>query len=887
MNISLKRRFLCVIVALVMIMTIFSDMEFANGAKTAKYQKISAQPESVSLIKDDGSLWSWGANSNPQSDDKSDQTSPRKIMDNVLSVSKGSHSAVIKTDGSLWTWGSNGCGELGDGTNKTSKTPKKVMDKVAKVSAGNEYTAVIKTDGSLWTWGANNYGQLGNGKIDVSPEAGIKPFKVMNGVADVCTGFDYTAAIKTDGSLWVWGQNWAGQLGDNTTKPCYTPKKVMDNVEAVSIYSSHTAVIKTDGSLWMWGGNRWGQLGDGTQTSSNKPKKVMEDVIAVSTNIGFTAAIKKDGSLWAWGDNDGGQLGNGNTIESSKPVKVMEDVVAVETSSRYILAQKIDGSLWMCGYNVVNPWCKVPTKVMENVAINNSVKKAIPYNENKNIKVLFNNNQVKFTQVPVIREGAILVAADEFFKAIGAAYKWNASTQSISVTSRDIKLGMQIGYNFISRNGIQRVLDTPPQLINGKVYIPVKSVAEELSASYEWDTEKQVAEINVLESTLLKKYSKYEEKMKIFGFDYLYNNQRPNSNEPVTKAEALKLAIAAVFNTDDISGFAAWHDEYENAIWVEYAKDSGITSENINMSNFEQKATYIDVITYLENCKKIFLKTYPVKTTDTKFKDIFEYSAEQQAAVADMLESGIITKLSDNLDGNKNIFKGQLNEMVVNFAERYNTIAPSGEKLVLDPKKQPSNANMYPYVLESVDKSYYEKPFFFYDSDKSLPKDLYAMKKGSYSQFEERSEDFLNNILNIDYRTITEEDFKERISRYLIFKPSDVNIRYYVKYVKDNQIIIEGSSKLLLPIIYFDGFDYRVRLRLNFEVKNSKTKDNLLYLDILNDYPVTYKNKKFDILVDYPVPITIGNNNIYMDESELYKGILDKDKCGITQKVGK
>ncbi|MDF2865687.1 MAG: copper amine oxidase [Clostridia bacterium] len=389
-----------------------------------------------------------------------------------------------------------------------------------------------------------------------------------------------------------------------------------------------------------------------------------------------------------------------------------------------------------------------------------------------------------------------------------------------------------------------------------------------------------------LNSIKYKDYVKYEEKMKTYGFDKLYNNQSAKTNESVTKAEALKLAIAAVFNKSDISDFAAEHNEYENAIWVEYAKDTEVTKEDININNFNDKAKYLDVITYFENCKKIFLKDQAIKNVDVKFKDISKYTIEQQTMIKDMVANEIIYEVFNKLDGKSNIVKGQLNELVVNFVEKYNTITMSGDKININPEKMPSNANQYPYTITTVDKSVYEKPFFSEYSERAMSaKELYSIKKENYSQVKTFTEEFFNVILNVDYKTITEESLRESLENYFIFVPNESAVKAYVKHVKDNEIVIQGNAKLQVPAIYFDGVSYRARMKLNFDIKNSKTKDNLLYLDLFDGLKKTYEKNSYEIFVDYYLAVGIGNYNIYLDQAELYNTILDKDKSGITKEV--
>ncbi|MCL1872632.1 MAG: S-layer homology domain-containing protein [Clostridiales bacterium] len=214
------------------------------------------------------------------------------------------------------------------------------------VSAGYAHSLAIKSDDSLWTWGGNFSGQLGDGKDRNAPA------KIMDGVTAVSAGYYHSMAIKTDGSLWVWGGNSTGQIGDGTTIQRNTPKKIMDNVAAVSAGYNHSLAIKTDGSLWAWGGNLSGQLGDGSRTQRLEPVKIMDGVIAIAAGNTHSMAIRTDGSLWLWGANKNGQIGDGSTTDRPMPVMVMENVASISAGDYYYsLAVTDDGSLWAWGAN--------------------------------------------------------------------------------------------------------------------------------------------------------------------------------------------------------------------------------------------------------------------------------------------------------------------------------------------------------------------------------------------------------------------------------------------------------------------------------------------------------------------------------------------------------
>lgn len=313
-------------------------------------------------VTEDGSLWTWGNNENGQLGDGSWESryTPAKILDDVKSAYGASdNSYAIDEDGSLWAWGGNYYGQLGTGEsgwNTYKQSPVKIMDNVAAFACGYYHALAVKTDGSLWAWGYNNYGQLGNGESGYTASKS-SPVRIMDGgVASVAAWGEHSLAVKTDGSLWGWGQNGSYQLGLGNMVNQLTPVKIMEGVKSAAAGYYHSLAVKTDGTLWAWGRNVNGQIGNGVTSWdpavwSKVPERVMEDVSFARASGSFSFAVKNDGSLWSFGDNWGGQLGDGSLEQKALPVKVLEGVRDAAAGDGHGMAVKTDGSVWSWGYN--------------------------------------------------------------------------------------------------------------------------------------------------------------------------------------------------------------------------------------------------------------------------------------------------------------------------------------------------------------------------------------------------------------------------------------------------------------------------------------------------------------------------------------------------------
>lgn len=214
-----------------------------------------------------------------------------------------------------------------------------------KLDLGGQHSAVITVDGSLYTWGYNSNGQLGDG----TQTDRYIPIKVLDQVMSISLGYNHSAAVTTDGSLYTWGWNRCGQLGDGTTTDKHAPMKVLDQVVDVSLGYQHSAAITAGGSLYIWGLNRNGQLGDGTKENKYTPVKILEHVVSISLGKEHSAAITEDGSLYMWGYNGHGQLGDGTKEDKYTPVKVLDQVAYVSLGEYSSAVITMDGCLYAWG----------------------------------------------------------------------------------------------------------------------------------------------------------------------------------------------------------------------------------------------------------------------------------------------------------------------------------------------------------------------------------------------------------------------------------------------------------------------------------------------------------------------------------------------------------
>ena len=302
---------------------------------------VAAGARHTLALKSDGTVWGWGDNGGGQLGFTEQFYSQRNRPVQVPGVSGaaaiaagGGHSLALKTDGTVWAWGANSSGQVGTGS-YTEKSPDAAqvagLSNVRAVAAGPTYSLAVKTDGTVWGWGSNYYGNTHTGVLGLPANSYGTPTPVqiggITGVASVAAGGTHVVAVKTDGTVWTWGSDQFGQLGDGGSNGAggTMPRQIaLSNVSAVAAGFEHALALRTDGTVWSWGHNVGGVLGDGTTTDRGAPVQVALGAAAAGVDAGpeHCAAVMADGSVRTWGTNGSGQLGDRTRVDRNAPVQV-------------------------------------------------------------------------------------------------------------------------------------------------------------------------------------------------------------------------------------------------------------------------------------------------------------------------------------------------------------------------------------------------------------------------------------------------------------------------------------------------------------------------------------------------------------------------------------
>ncbi|WP_274654621.1 fibronectin type III domain-containing protein [Paenibacillus humicola] len=308
----------------------------------------------------DGSVWQWSPRF---------QT-PAKLqgLGSVVAISVGiQNNLVLQSDGTVWAWGDNYERQLGlcdptDGSDRTTPVQVCNLSSMVAIASGDIHNLALKSDGTVWTWGDNRWGQLGDGRYsssdgwEPSDIAGPVQVQDLRSVVAIAAGEDHSLALKSDGTVWAWGSNAYGQLGigSRATYTSNIPVQVqgLSSVVAIAANGYHNLAVKSDGTVWQWGFTTGGEMYRFT------PEEVqgLHSVSAVAAGYDHNLALKTDGTVWAWGDNSSGQLGDGTTTRHYYPaqVKGLGSVEAIAAGIEDSLALTSDGTVWNWGWIGIN-----------------------------------------------------------------------------------------------------------------------------------------------------------------------------------------------------------------------------------------------------------------------------------------------------------------------------------------------------------------------------------------------------------------------------------------------------------------------------------------------------------------------------------------------------
>jgi alpha-tubulin suppressor-like RCC1 family protein len=293
----------------------------------------------ILYLKKDGTVWASGGNRQHQlgpshKDDFSSKPILVPGLKNIVSIAAGSgHSLALKSDGTVWAWGNNDKGQLGNG--KTGHTfdlsiakpiQVKRLNHIKSIASYDSFSLALRSDGTVWSWGDNGFGETGTGlKNDYvsTPTQLIS----LNNILSIATGKNHAIALQKDGSVWCWGYNYYGQVGNGSTlfnynTAAFKPIKVLTNVSSISAGAYHSIAVKKDGTVWAWGS------GDANSSLESEHRTVpmmlpeLSDVKQAFATYNRTFFLKKDGTIWCIGSNGEGQLGDGTATNAIHPVKV-------------------------------------------------------------------------------------------------------------------------------------------------------------------------------------------------------------------------------------------------------------------------------------------------------------------------------------------------------------------------------------------------------------------------------------------------------------------------------------------------------------------------------------------------------------------------------------
>lgn len=366
------------------------------------------------------------------------------------------------------------------------------------------------------------------------------------------------------------------------------------------------------------------------------------------------------------------------------------------------------------------------------------------------------------------------------------------------------------------------------------------------------------------------KYKEYTDKMYTYGLAQLYNNQKANATQKVTNEEMLRVVLAAINGNKDIDSINYYFNVEEQYKWLKYAKDFGFT-DKITKTNLTDRASKKELTLVatraLEAIKGVTANNIELKMSKSKLNRLTE---EEKNTISKAVALDIVENKNETISEDY-IIKGELNKLVVTIVEKYatiyyksavnvedETVENSKVNLVTDVTKMPTNYKEYPYIVDNISNDIYEADFKIITKRNSqTPKKAYEYLGDLYGQIDELLVKHFNTILNVDYTTITTENFLDNLQGTVVYKLTEDDVKDYVNYVKKNKIKLSGEAEPLLPIIYNNGEQYVVRTKVTFKVLSSNTDYNLLFGD--ETEKIKYTADEITMYVDVPMGMTLNS----------------------------
>jgi alpha-tubulin suppressor-like RCC1 family protein len=323
----------------------------------ADWTEISAGDAHSLALRNNGTIWAWGSGANGRlgTNDIINRSSPVQVVGGITDwtqLSAGGHSLALRNNGTIWAWGVGTNGQLGANDTIDRSSPTSVVGGITdwtQISAGRYHNLVQRSNGTLWAWGSGNQGRLGNGDIiDRS-----SPTSVVGGITDwteISAGVYHNLVQRSNGTLWAWGSGANGRLGTNDIINRSSPVQVVGGITdwiKISAGSTHNLALRSNGSLWAWGNGGLGRLGVNDLADRSSPTSVVggiTDWTQISAGIVHSLAIRSNGTVWAWGYGGNGQLGVNDIINRSSPVSVVggiTDWIKISAGSTHNLALRI------------------------------------------------------------------------------------------------------------------------------------------------------------------------------------------------------------------------------------------------------------------------------------------------------------------------------------------------------------------------------------------------------------------------------------------------------------------------------------------------------------------------------------------------------------------